>query len=84
MIKVLIERYGIKKGLFSTVHAYTNTQSLTEQAMRNRRDPGLQPNPTSGTMVVVKEGETRDPGWSIEEAIRAVIAGGIIGLTEIK
>ena len=42
------------------------------------------PNPTSGTMVVVKEGETRDPGWSIEEAIRAVISGGIIGPTEIK
>ncbi len=42
------------------------------------------PNPTSGTMVVVKERETRDPGWSIEEAIRAVISGGIIGPTEIK
>jgi uncharacterized membrane protein len=35
-------------------------------------------------MVVVKERETRDPGWSIEEAIRAVISGGIIGPTEIK
>jgi uncharacterized membrane protein len=42
------------------------------------------PNPTSGTMVVVKESETRDPGWSIEEALKAVISGGIIGPTEIK
>jgi uncharacterized membrane protein len=42
------------------------------------------PNPTSGTMVVVKESETRDPGWTIEEAIRAVVSGGIIGPTEIK
>ena len=42
------------------------------------------PNPTSGTMVVVKESETRDPGWTIEEAIKAVISGGIIGPTEIK
>lgn len=42
------------------------------------------PNPTSGTMVVVKESETRDPGWTIEEAMRAVISGGIIGPTEIK
>lgn len=41
------------------------------------------PNPTSGTMVVVKESETRDPGWTIEEAIRAVISGGIIGPEEI-
>ena len=37
------------------------------------------PNPTSGTMVVVKESETRDPGWTIEEAMKSVISGGIIG-----
>jgi len=42
------------------------------------------PNPTSGTMVVVKESQTRDPGWSIEEAMKAVISGGIIGPTEIR
>ncbi len=41
------------------------------------------PNPTSGTMVIVRESETRDPGWSIEEALKAVISGGIIGPTEI-
>lgn len=27
------------------------------------------PNPTSGTMVVVREAETRDPGWTIEQAV---------------
>lgn len=42
------------------------------------------PNPTSGTMVVVKESQTRDPGWSIEEAINAVISGGIIGPEELR
>lgn len=42
------------------------------------------PNPTSGTMVVVRESETRDPGWSIEEALKAVISGGIIGPTELR
>lgn len=42
------------------------------------------PNPTSGTMVLVRESETRDPGWTIEEAMRAVISGGIIGPTIIK
>jgi uncharacterized membrane protein len=41
------------------------------------------PNPTSGTMVVVKESQTRDPGWSIEEAMTTVISGGIIGPSEI-
>jgi uncharacterized membrane protein len=42
------------------------------------------PNPTSGTMVVVKESQTRDPGWTIEEAMQAVISGGIIGPNEIN
>ena len=36
--KVLIENFGIVNGFFSTVHAYTNTQSLTDQPMRDRRD----------------------------------------------
>ena len=38
VIKVLMESVGIKFGLFSTVHAYTNSQSLTDQPMRDRRD----------------------------------------------
>lgn len=38
VVKVLIETTGIRNGFFSTVHAYTNTQSLTDQPMRDRRD----------------------------------------------
>jgi glyceraldehyde 3-phosphate dehydrogenase len=38
VVKVLIEAFGIRSGFFSTVHAYTNTQSLTDQPMRDRRD----------------------------------------------
>jgi glyceraldehyde 3-phosphate dehydrogenase len=38
VIKVLRENFGITSGLFSTVHAYTNSQSLTDQPMRDRRD----------------------------------------------
>lgn len=38
VVKVLLENFGIKYGLFSTVHAYTNTQSLTDQPMKDRRD----------------------------------------------
>jgi uncharacterized membrane protein len=30
-------------------------------------------------MALVRESETREPGWAIEEAIRAVVSGGIIG-----
>ncbi|MEM5776487.1 MAG: glyceraldehyde 3-phosphate dehydrogenase NAD-binding domain-containing protein, partial [Anaerolineaceae bacterium] len=38
VIKILRETYGIQHGFFSTVHAYTNTQSLTDQPMADRRD----------------------------------------------
>jgi glyceraldehyde 3-phosphate dehydrogenase len=38
VVKVLHERFGVQMGFFSTVHAYTNTQSLTDQPMRDRRD----------------------------------------------
>jgi glyceraldehyde 3-phosphate dehydrogenase len=38
VVKVVIEEFGIKYGLFSTIHAYTNTQSLTDQPMKDRRD----------------------------------------------
>jgi glyceraldehyde 3-phosphate dehydrogenase len=38
VVKVVMERFGIRHGLFSTIHAYTNTQSLTDQPMKDRRD----------------------------------------------
>ncbi len=38
VVKVLRETVGIRDGFFSTVHAYTNTQSLTDQPMKDRRD----------------------------------------------
>jgi glyceraldehyde 3-phosphate dehydrogenase len=38
VVKVVLESFGIKEGLFSTVHAYTATQSLTDQPMKDRRD----------------------------------------------
>jgi glyceraldehyde 3-phosphate dehydrogenase len=38
VVKVMRENFGIKSGLFTTVHAYTNTQSLTDQPMKDRRD----------------------------------------------
>lgn len=38
VVKVVLENFGIEYGLFSTVHAYTNTQALTDQPMKDRRD----------------------------------------------
>lgn len=42
------------------------------------------PNPISGTMVIVRESQTRNPGWTVDEALKAVLSGGIIGPEEIK
>lgn len=38
VVKILRNNFGIEYGLFSTVHAYTNTQSLSDQPMKDRRD----------------------------------------------
>jgi glyceraldehyde 3-phosphate dehydrogenase len=38
VVKVLLDVVGIRDGFFTTVHAYTNTQSLTDQPMAERRD----------------------------------------------
>ncbi|MBU0469783.1 MAG: DUF502 domain-containing protein [Candidatus Omnitrophica bacterium] len=37
------------------------------------------PNPTSGFLVILKENQTKNPDWTVEEAMRLVISGGIIG-----
>jgi glyceraldehyde 3-phosphate dehydrogenase len=36
--KVLFDRYGIEKGLLTTVHAYTNSQRLADLATKDLRD----------------------------------------------
>jgi len=38
VVKVLLEHFGIEGGFFSTVHAYTASQALTDQPMKDRRD----------------------------------------------
>lgn len=39
----------------------------------------LPPNPTSGMLLIVRAADTRDPGWTVEEALTCVMSGGIIG-----
>ncbi|MCR4336817.1 MAG: DUF502 domain-containing protein [Candidatus Omnitrophica bacterium] len=41
------------------------------------------PNPTSGLLVMLRESETIDPEWSVEEAMKTVVSGGIIGPQKI-
>ncbi|HEX5167347.1 MAG TPA: glyceraldehyde 3-phosphate dehydrogenase NAD-binding domain-containing protein [Thermomicrobiales bacterium] len=38
VIKVLQEQFALERGFFTTVHAYTNSQALTDQPMKDRRD----------------------------------------------
>jgi glyceraldehyde 3-phosphate dehydrogenase (phosphorylating) len=38
VVKVLMDNFGIEAGFFSTIHSYTNSQSLTDQPMADRRD----------------------------------------------
>lgn len=42
------------------------------------------PNPASGNVLLVREQDTRDPGWTIEEALKMVISAGVIGPKEIR
>jgi len=42
------------------------------------------PNPASGNVLLVREQDTRDPGWTVEEALKLVISAGVIGPKEIK
>jgi glyceraldehyde 3-phosphate dehydrogenase len=38
VVKILRDKFGIEYGFFNTVHAVTNTQSLSDQPMKDRRD----------------------------------------------
>lgn len=42
------------------------------------------PNPTSGILIMLKESQTRNPGWTVDEGMRIVISGGIIGPESIN
>lgn len=42
------------------------------------------PNPTSGFIFIVKENQTIDPGWTVEEGIKMIVSGSIISPREIK
>jgi uncharacterized membrane protein len=42
------------------------------------------PNPTSGFLLIVKKSQTKDPGWTVEEALKAVISAGILSPSTIR
>jgi uncharacterized membrane protein len=42
------------------------------------------PSPATGFIFIVKKSETIDPGWTVEEAIKMIVSGGIVSPKEIK
>jgi uncharacterized membrane protein len=42
------------------------------------------PNPTSGILLIIKPSQVIDPHWSVEQGMKVVISGGIIGPEEIR
>jgi uncharacterized membrane protein len=42
------------------------------------------PNPTTGFVFVVKEEQTLDPNWTVEEGLKMVVSGAIISPREIR
>ena len=42
------------------------------------------PNPTSGFVYFMREADTRDPGWTVEEAMQCILSGGLIGPEKIR
>jgi len=42
------------------------------------------PNPTTGFIFIVKETQTMDPGWTVEEGIKMIMSGAIISPKDIK
>lgn len=41
-------------------------------------------NPLLGVIIIVKPDQTKDPGWSVEETLKAMVSVGIIFPAEIK
>lgn len=69
------------------------TLGFVTGTLTDERQPGVNllkvfiptpPNPTSGTMIIVRESDIRDPGWTVEEGLKTVISGGIIGPAGLK
>lgn len=42
------------------------------------------PNPTSGFLAIMESSQVKDPRWTVEEAMKIVISGGIIGPESIR
>ena len=63
---------------FITGHTEGEIQNVTEDEVVNVFLPTT-PNPTSGWLILVDPGELRVVEMSIEEAVKLIVSGGIVG-----
>ncbi len=42
------------------------------------------PNPTTGFVFIAQSSQVKDPGWTVEESLKAIVSAGIIIPKEIK
>ncbi len=63
------------------------TGTLTKQGVKEKFlkvfIPNV-PNPVSGFVIVIKESQVFDPHWSVEEGMKVIVSGGIIGPEQLK
>ncbi len=59
------------------------TDKATEEVLYRILIPATH-NPLLGYIILVKSEETRDPGWTVEETLKAMVSMGIIFPVEIK
>lgn len=93
----LPEKQVFKRVVLVNFKAHAWTVGFVTGTIEDKRNNGSRqllkifvptaPNPTSGFVFILEESEVLDPQWSVEEGLRIVISGGIIGpdtMGEIK
>ena len=68
----------LSNGIFAVGFVTGTLKDKSNQDMLRVFVPHV-PNPTVGFVIIVRESLTIDPHWTIDEAMRLVISGGIIG-----
>ena len=76
--KVVMVEYP-RPGVWAVAFVTGSAQRVTDDAPLVHLFVPTSPNPTSGMMVVVRDTELQELDMSVEEAIRLVISGGILG-----
>jgi uncharacterized membrane protein len=74
--KVVLIEYP-RKGIFAIGFVTGSTPSLGGRPLLNVFIPSP-PNPTTGNIVFVPEGEVMNADLSIEEAIKMIVSGGLV------